>query len=290
MATEQEPKNDYYHILGVSKDASIDDIKKAYRKLALQYHPDKNLDNKAEAESKFQQISEAYQVLSDEEKRKNYDLYGTESLQEEEFENPFNIFKHIFEGFPFGFGDFAFFDEDDSMDEVFIINDIDEGGYTFNYTSFIPGNTVFISTFENGSQRTRKHGRVTEQFMEIGRQGRAPRRQRKRMPTHSNNPKRRKKRRTQPETEENQSNTSNSSISEDKQESNNNNDEKIPTSDENIENSSNLDQSPEDSNLEQADSNLQPESSIPIQKRKKRNPRNRKSQTKHANRKKYKKQ
>jgi len=283
MATEQENKKvDYYQILGVSKDASIDDIKKVYRKLALQCHPDKNLDNKAEAESKFQQISEAYQVLSDEEKRKNYDLYGTESVQEEEFGNPFDIFRHIFEGFLFGFGDFAFFDEDDSLDhEVFIINDIDdEDGYTVDNTSFFPGNTVYISTFEDGFgyQRTRKHGRVTEQFIETGRLGRA-RRQRKRMPTHSNNPKRRKKRRTRPETEDNQSNT-NTTISEDNQETNNNQDEnndaQIPTSDENTENSN---QSPKDSNLEQSDSNLQPET-LPTQKRKKRNTHNRKSQTK----------
>jgi curved DNA-binding protein CbpA len=287
MATEQEPKKDYYQILGVSKDASIDEIKKSYRKLALQYHPDKNLDNKEEAESKFQQISEAYQVLSDEEKRKNYDLYGTESVQEEEFENPFDIFRHIFEGFPFGFGEFAFFDEDDSLDnDIFIIDDIDEDGYTFNYSSFFPGNTVYISTFEDGYQKTKKNGRVTEKFVETIRLGRAPRRQRKRMPTHSNNPKR-KKRRTRPETEENQS-TTNASISEDNQETNTNhdeNDEQIPTSDENKESSSNLDQSPEDSNLEQADSNLQPESALPTQKRTKRNSRKRKSQTKRKSKK-----
>jgi len=288
MATEQETlKVDYYQILGVSKEASIDDIKKAYRKLALQCHPDKNLDNKEQAESKFQQISEAYQVLSDEEKRKNYDLYGTESVQEEEFGNPFDIFRHIFNSFPFGFGDFAFFDDDDdSLDnDVFIINDIDEDVYTVDFTSFFPGNTVYISTFEDGIgyQRTRKHGRVTEQFIETGRLGRA-RRQRKRMPTHSNNPKRRKKRRTRSETEKNQSNTTNASLSEDNQETNNNqddNDEQIPTSDKNIENS-NLNQSPD---LEQSNSNLQPESSLPSQKRKKRNTQNRKSSTKRKSKK-----
>ena len=66
---------DYYEMLGVSKDASLQDIKKAYRKLALKYHPDKNPGNK-EAEEKFKQISDAYQVLSDEEKRAAYDRYG----------------------------------------------------------------------------------------------------------------------------------------------------------------------------------------------------------------------
>lgn len=68
--------NDYYKILGVSKNISEDDLKKAYRKLALQYHPDKNPDNK-EAEEKFKSISEAYHVLSDSESRAKYDTYGS---------------------------------------------------------------------------------------------------------------------------------------------------------------------------------------------------------------------
>jgi molecular chaperone DnaJ len=67
---------DYYTNLGVSKGANDDEIKKAYRKLAMQYHPDKNPGNK-EAEEKFKEISEAYAVLSDAEKRKRYDTYGS---------------------------------------------------------------------------------------------------------------------------------------------------------------------------------------------------------------------
>ena len=66
----------YYDILGVGKSASADEIKKAYRKLAMQYHPDKNKNN-PEAEAKFKEVWEAYQTLSDEGKRKQYDMFGS---------------------------------------------------------------------------------------------------------------------------------------------------------------------------------------------------------------------
>lgn len=69
-----EAKEDYYKILGVEKTASTSEIKSAFRKLALQYHPDKNKDE--DAEEKFKEIAEAYEVLSDEENRKNYDKFG----------------------------------------------------------------------------------------------------------------------------------------------------------------------------------------------------------------------
>ena len=68
-------KRDYYEVLGVSKDASADEIKRAYRKMAIKYHPDKNPGNK-EAEEKFKEAAEAYDVLSDTEKRQKYDQFG----------------------------------------------------------------------------------------------------------------------------------------------------------------------------------------------------------------------
>ena len=68
-------KRDYYEVLGVSKNASDDEIKKAYRKLALKYHPDRNPGDK-EAEAKFKEASEANEVLSDKQKRARYDQFG----------------------------------------------------------------------------------------------------------------------------------------------------------------------------------------------------------------------
>ena len=68
-------KRDYYEVLGVSKDAKADDLKKAYRKLALKYHPDKNPGDK-EAEEKFKEAAEAYDVLSNPDKRARYDQFG----------------------------------------------------------------------------------------------------------------------------------------------------------------------------------------------------------------------
>lgn len=85
-------KKDFYQILGVDKSASGDEIKKAYRKLAMQYHPDKNPNNK-KAEEKFKEATEAYEVLSDGDKRKSYDQYGHAGVDGNPFAgggNPFS--------------------------------------------------------------------------------------------------------------------------------------------------------------------------------------------------------
>lgn len=97
---------DYYKTLEIDRNASQDQIKKAYRKLAIKYHPDKNPGNK-EAETKFKQISEAYQILSDKNKKQQYDMFGT--IDKNGGGNPFtggnpfnDIFASMFGGNPFG--------------------------------------------------------------------------------------------------------------------------------------------------------------------------------------------
>jgi molecular chaperone DnaJ len=99
---------DYYEVLGVSKTSSEDEIKKSYRRLALQYHPDRNPDDPT-AEEKFKEASEAYDVLHDSEKRSLYDRYGHEGLRNagfkgfQGFDDVFSNFGNIFEDL-FGFG------------------------------------------------------------------------------------------------------------------------------------------------------------------------------------------
>ncbi|OCG45332.1 molecular chaperone DnaJ [Gilliamella sp. Choc5-1] len=75
-------KKDYYETLGVSKSASESEIKKAYKRLAMKYHPDKNQDNKAEAEAKFKEVKEAYEILTDPQKKAAYDQYGHAAFEQ----------------------------------------------------------------------------------------------------------------------------------------------------------------------------------------------------------------
>ena len=85
-----------YEILNVSKDSSLDEIKKSYKKLAFKYHPDKNKDK--DSQKKFQDLSEAYQILSNPEKKKGYDLYGDTFLNNSStFVSPIDLFQSLFE-------------------------------------------------------------------------------------------------------------------------------------------------------------------------------------------------
>ncbi|MBU0673357.1 MAG: DnaJ domain-containing protein [Proteobacteria bacterium] len=124
---------DYYKLLEVERTADGKDIKKAYRKLALKYHPDRNKDNK-EAEEKFKKISEAYAVLSDPEKRKQYDTYGSEGFQQRYSQE--DIFRNV--------------DLGDILKE-FGIN-FGGGGGSFNVRGNQGGGSPFGSFFHQGGQ------------------------------------------------------------------------------------------------------------------------------------------
>jgi len=92
-----QQKRDYYEVLGVSRDASADEVKKAFRKLAVKYHPDKNPDNKEEAGEKFKEAAEAYEILSDSDKRARYDRFGHAGIQGSSASGGFNFDTSIFE-------------------------------------------------------------------------------------------------------------------------------------------------------------------------------------------------
>jgi len=123
---------DYYDILGISHNATLDEIKKAYRKLALKYHPDRN--KSKEAEEKFKEINEAYAVLGDPEKRKQYDMYGpagfSQRYSEEDIFRGFNfkdILKNLGLNLDFGFSDFGeepLFDSEEYIFREFNFKDI----------------------------------------------------------------------------------------------------------------------------------------------------------------------
>ena len=108
-------KRDYYEILGIDKNASASEIKKAYRKMAIKYHPDKNPDDK-DAEAKFKEAAEAYEVLSDADKKARYDQFGHQAFEGAggfggggmNMEDIFSQFGDIFGG-AFGGGGFSGF-------------------------------------------------------------------------------------------------------------------------------------------------------------------------------------
>lgn len=129
-------KKDYYHILGVEKSATPAKIKSAYRKLAKQYHPDTNKNN-SNAEEKFKEISVAYEVLSDEKKRRLYDLYGEEGLNPNFDEEEYKRYQHFQRGRNgFDYGNQHFYqDGTDSGDGYFYYKTYDSGG-SGDWTSF----------------------------------------------------------------------------------------------------------------------------------------------------------
>ncbi|XP_060118280.1 dnaJ homolog subfamily B member 6-like [Heteronotia binoei] len=161
---------DYYQALGIPQIASSDDIKKAYRKNALKWHPDKNPGNKEYAEKRFKEIAEAYEVLSDNYKRDLYDLYGIEGLIDAStgtdhyqstggtpdftftFRDADEVFKEVFgEQGPSTefFDDFSpIIDQDDSMSQLVMPGDV-----TYSYCSYTsPGQTDFYTTFGPGAE------------------------------------------------------------------------------------------------------------------------------------------
>lgn len=139
-------KRDYYEVLGVSKNADASEIKKAYRKLSKKYHPDLNPDNKKESEEKFKEITEAYEVLSDEKKRSMYDQFGHDAANSN------------FQGFNNGgFGGFSGFEE--------AFSSFGAGGFENIFDSFFGGSGFGSSSRYETKQENK--GRDLEYRVEL---------------------------------------------------------------------------------------------------------------------------
>ncbi|VVD03062.1 unnamed protein product [Leptidea sinapis] len=187
---------DYYRTLGVTRTATDVEIKKAYRKLALKWHPDKNPDNADESNRRFKEISEAYEVLSDERKRRVYDQYGKEGLNNSRgrrsaadedydfgyqsfpftFRDPEEVFREFFGGSPFS----ALFNFG-GLDDIFAHATSNGNNFTsfstFNSSLAGPGSANMRSTttttrIVNGKKITTKkvseNGRETVMSYENG--------------------------------------------------------------------------------------------------------------------------
>ena len=146
-------KTDYYALLGIPREATPDEIKKAYRKLAMQYHPDRNQGDKG-AEEKFKQMSEAYAVLSDAEKRKKYDAYGSADAFSQNVSTD-DIFKD--------------FNLDDILSQ-FGMRSSGWGNFKTRRTAATPnhgGGSVFDDLFSGGATATRERAPKKGQDAEL---------------------------------------------------------------------------------------------------------------------------
>ena len=134
-------KRDYYEVLGIPKNASDDEIKKAYRKLAMKFHPDMNKENQKASEEKFKEISEAYEVLADKDKRARYDQFGHEGVE------------GAFRSGGFDWSDFTHFGD---------ISDIFGGFEGFGF-----GGSIFDTFFGRGMRRGPQEGRSLRYDIDI---------------------------------------------------------------------------------------------------------------------------
>lgn len=134
---------DYYKILGLNKNCSDKDIKKSYKKLALQWHPDRNPQNPEQSKKKFQQISEAYRILSDKKLRKQYDLGEEINMDSSSIHDPFDIFESFFNN------DSMFFDNFNKNNYNNFNNRFQNNFFSYN------SNNYSNSSYSSRSEKTR---------------------------------------------------------------------------------------------------------------------------------------